>query len=142
MRRGKRTLYEVSYAGYDESWNTLEPACNLSPQDLRAFKGLHARRGRRPQTAVTARAAGAARARLSKADELRGGVPTVISMTCGSVNIIFKERRDASTMPTLHLTFRVLTMDRTEADSSFSRRTSTRSRAQGCASRRVLSSTG
>ena len=59
------------------------------------------------------RGAGAARARLSGAEQRRGGVPQSISMVCGNVTIQLKESATQERMPTLTLTFFVLTMDKT-----------------------------
>ena len=55
---------------------------------------------------------GCARARLSSAEERRGGVPQDISMVCGNVLVSFKERIDESTMPIIIITLFVLTMDK------------------------------
>ena len=58
------------------------------------------------------RGVGCARARLSEADQRRGGVPQCVSMVCGNSLVDIKEPINQSSMPTLKLTFYVLTMDK------------------------------
>jgi hypothetical protein len=76
---------------------------------VRAFEGLPVKAVPRPSLA--SRGAGCARARLSSAEQQRGGVPTTISMVCGNILIELKEPKDGSRMPVASATFKVLSMD-------------------------------
>eukprot|EP00966_Prymnesium_polylepis_P297594 6875883-Prymnesium_polylepis.1 len=83
-----RTEYEIKWQGWDESTNTWERASRVHPDLVRAFEGLPPRPSRPPRSSAPLpfkRGAGCARARLSKAEQRRGGVPKTISMICGNV---------------------------------------------------------
>ena len=86
-KTGKRTEYLIKWLDWDESTNTWESASRIHPALVAAFEGKPAPQPRISAPALPKRGAGAARARLSGAEQRRG--------------------------PTLTLTFFVLTMDKT-----------------------------
>jgi len=112
-KKGKRTEYLIKWLGWPESTNTWELASRIHPALVAAFEGKPAPQPRISAPALLKRGAGAARARLSGAEQRRGGVPQTISMVCGNVTIELKESVMQERMPTLTLTFFVLSMDKT-----------------------------
>ena len=115
FRQG-RWEFLVKWKDWNESYNSWEPTFHINRADINAFMGKPTRQPKRKRSGVPVlphRGAGCARARLSTADQRRGGVPQSMSMVCGNVLVDFTERVDESSMPTLTLTFYVLTMDKT-----------------------------
>ena len=116
---GKRTVngriqYLIKWAGWDASTNTWEARARIHQALIRAYEGLPPRPPRQqPRSASVPfkRGAGCARARLSLAEQRRGGVPTTISMVAGNVLIRYTVPKDKSKCPVLKVTFYVLTMD-------------------------------
>ena len=101
------------WAGWDESFNTWEGLTRIDPNLVREYDGKPARRARVAAPPQFKRGAGCARARLSVAEQKRGGVPQTMSMVCGNVLVHFTESIKQEKMPTLSITFYVLTMDKT-----------------------------
>ena len=113
-QKGKRTEYLIKWRDYPEDTNTWEPPSNINKALVDAFNGKEPKpppKERAPS--LPARGAGCARARLSSAEEARGGKPETISMVCGNVIAELKEPKDGEAMPTATLTFFVLSMDKT-----------------------------
>jgi len=110
--KGKRTEYLIKWLGWPESTNTWESASRIHPALVAAFEGKPAPQPRISAPILPKRGAGAARARLSGAEQRRGGVPQTISMVCGNVMVELKESATQERMPTLMLTFFVLSMDK------------------------------
>ena len=109
-----RKQYEIKWQGWDASTNTWESASRAHPDLVRAFEGKPARRPApqpRPDTVQFKRGAGCARARLSKAEQRRGGVPKTISMVCGNVNIEYRVPKNRQKCPSIKIVLFVLTMD-------------------------------
>ena len=112
---GKRTEYLVKWQDWPEDTNTWEPASHLNPNDIREFKGLPIKAAPTVSSLAPAlhrRGTGAARARLSVAEQRRGAVPESISMICGNPVAKLSERLDGSTMPVAEFKLLVLTMDK------------------------------
>ena len=112
-KKGKRTEYEIKWRGWASETNTWEAASRIHPALVAAFEGKPAPLPRISKPLLPRRGAGAARARLSCAEQRRGGVPQTISMVCGNVVVELKESVKQERMPTLTLTFLVLSMDKT-----------------------------
>ena len=108
----KRTQYLVKWVGWPEDQSTWEYASNIHPDLVRAFEGKPPPRQRRSAPLAYKRGEGCARARLSAAEQKRGGVPQTISMVCGNIKVIYKESTNPEVVPTLKLIFYVLTMDK------------------------------
>ena len=111
-----RTQYEVKWQGWEPSANTWEAASRLHPDLVRAYEGKPLLPPPPPPQSSSApvlfkRGAGCARARLSKADQRRGGVPTTMSMVAGNVVIAYKVPKNRLKCPTLKIIFYILTMD-------------------------------
>ena len=115
--KGKKTEFLVKWEGYADSMNTWEPSFNIHPNLVAAFEGkplLASPVSRVPSApSLPHRGADCARARLSQAEERRGGVPEMMSMVAGNTVVQFKQRLDESLMPVLTLRFFVLTIDKT-----------------------------
>ena len=111
-KRGKRIEYEIKWRGWPEDTNTWETASRIHPALVTAFEGKPAPQSRVLKPLLPKRGAGAARARLSTAEQRRGGVPQTISMVCGNVVIELKEPRKLERMPTMALAFFVLSMNK------------------------------
>ena len=111
-KRGKRTQYEIKWQGWGTEYNTWESASRIDHAMVRAFDGQQPRRSRVAAPPQFKRGSGCARARLSVAAQKRGGVVQTISMVCGNVQIHMKEPISRERMPTLALTFKVLSMDK------------------------------
>lgn len=115
---GKRTIkgrvqYHIKWAGWDES--TWEAASRVHPDLVREYEGKPARLPRPQQSSSTVpfkRGAGCARARLSKADQRRGGVPETISMIAGNVEVLYSVPKNKLKCLTIKITFGVLTMNK------------------------------
>lgn len=108
-------MYEVKWAGWDSSTNTWEARSRIHPDLIRAYEGQpqpppRAQLGSAP--VLYKRGVGCARARLSKAEQRRGGVPTTISMVAGNVIVDFRVPKNPLKCPMLKITFFVLTMDK------------------------------
>eukprot|EP00966_Prymnesium_polylepis_P060707 1408574-Prymnesium_polylepis.1 len=87
-----RTQYNIKWQGWDPSMNTWEAASRVHPDLIREYEGkppLPQRPEPSSAPALFKRGAGCARARLSKAEQRRGGVPTTISMVCGNVEVAY-----------------------------------------------------
>ena len=113
-QKGKRTEYQVKWAGWPEETNTWETSSRIDKGLVDAFNGKAPKPAQKERaTSLPARGAGCARARLSSAEEARGGKPETISMVCGSVLAELKEPKDGEAMPTATWTFKVLSMDKT-----------------------------
>ena len=110
--KGKRKQYEVKWQGYSSVDNSYEYASNIDPALVAAFEGGPPPLQRTRAPVLPHRGAGAARARLSVAEQRRGGVPQSISMVCGNVLVHLKESAKQAHMPTLTIVFYVLTMDK------------------------------
>ena len=117
-RKGRKE-YLIKWEGWDEETNTWERASRIHPALVATFEGKplpppkQTKQPRQPSAPrLPRRGAGCARARLSTAEERRGGVPQTISMVCGRGRIHYKVPKDEKAMPTLTLVFFVLTMDR------------------------------
>ena len=108
-----RKQYLVKWEGYPEIDNTWVAKSNIDPALVATYEGKQLVPRRTAAPSKPKRGVGAARARLSTAEERRGEGPTTMSMVCGNVQVHFKEPRQEEHMPTLKLTFFVLTMDRT-----------------------------
>ena len=122
LRQGnkvKRVEYEIKWQGWPETANTWETASQINKALVKAYEtGAAAQaaqpaRSRQPAPPLPHRGQGAARAHISGAEQRRGGRPTCISMVCGAVSVKFKQPLLDATMPTLALTFKVLSMDST-----------------------------
>jgi len=117
---GKRTVkgriqYQIKWQGWDESTNTWEAAARVHPDLVRAYENLPPRPARAQPSSAPAlfkRGAGCARARLSKAEQRRGGVPTTISMVAGAVIIEYNVPIKKNKCPTIKITLFILTMDK------------------------------
>ena len=113
--KGKSFQYEVKWRGWSEDLNTWEPPSHISQALVAAFNGQPAPPTTSPKLeriSLPARGAGCARARLSSAEEARGGKPETISMVCRNVIIHLKQPKDHERMPTASFTFFVLSMDK------------------------------
>ena len=111
----KRVKYLVKWVGYSEEWNTWEYASNINTNAsnmVREFEGKPPRRERLSAPLLFKRGVGCARARLSVAEQKRGGVPQTISMVCGNIKVHYKEPVNPEQVPTLRLVFYVMTMDK------------------------------
>ena len=111
-KKGKRTEYLIKWLNYPDSANTWEPASRIHFALVAAFEGKPAAQPRVSAPVLPKRGAGAARARLSCVEQRRGGIPQTISMVCGNVIVELKESATQARMPTLTLTFFVLSMDK------------------------------
>ena len=112
-QKGKRTEYQVKWAGWPGETNTWETSSRIDKALVDAFNGKAPKPAPKARAAsLPARGAGCARARLSLAEEARGGKPTTISMVCGNVLAELKEPKDGEAMPTATFTFKVLSMDK------------------------------
>ena len=110
--KGKRTQYQVKWLGWADEYMTWEWTSRVHPDLVAAFEGKPTPVPRRaPAAVLPKRGHGCARARLSDAEQRRGGVPQTISMVCGNVIIKLKESRSDAYMPYLRLIFYVLTMN-------------------------------
>lgn len=112
-KTGKRTEYQIKWRGFPAAANTWEAASRIHPALVAAFEGKPVPQPRVSKPLLPKRGAGAARARLSCAEQRRGGVPQTISMICGNVVVELKESAAQERMPTMTLTFFVLSMDKT-----------------------------
>ena len=112
--KGKRCQYHIKWRGWDESTNTWEAPARIHPDLVRLYEGKPPRRERRRLSAPEQfkRGAGCARAQLSVAAQKRGAVPSSISMVCGNVLCKLKESVKEASMPTMTITFFVLTMNK------------------------------
>ena len=114
----KRVKYLIKWLGYPEAHNTWESPTNINKQLVAAFEGrllvaaapAAAAAPARPPS-LPNRGQGCARANLSGAGQRRGVVPSSLSMVCGNMDVKFRESRTKKNMPSLTLTFKVLTMD-------------------------------
>ena len=111
-KKGMRTEYLIKWLGWPADTNTWEAASRIHPALVAAFEGKPAPQPCTSAPVLPKRGAGAARARLSGAEQRRGGVPQTLSMVCGQVGIELKESARQERMPTLSLTFFVLSMDK------------------------------
>ena len=111
-----RTEYLIKWEDWPEDTNTWERPSRIDPALVAAFEGKPLPKPAAvPEPSLPPRprrGVGCARARLSQAEERRGGVPQTMSMVCGHVIVHFKERVKEDAMPTLKLTFFVMTMDK------------------------------
>ena len=114
-KKQKRVEYLIKWLGWDghPQSTTWEPPSKISKELVAAYEGKPPKRPRLSAPAQHKRGLGCARARLSVAEQKRGGKVETMSMVCGSVIIEFKVPRDLSSMPTLKVTFFVMTMDKT-----------------------------
>ena len=112
-QKGKRTEYQVKWAGWPEDTNTWETSSRIDKALVDAFNGKTPKPAPKARAvSLPARGAGCARARLSSAEEARGGKPETISMVCGNVIAELKEQKRGEVMPTATFTFLVLSMDK------------------------------
>ena len=111
-KRCQRKQYLVKWRGFAEAESTWEPPSHINRQLVRAYERPTAAPPPPPRPpSMARRGLGAARAHLSGAEQRRGGSPSVISMVCGNTIVHFKESRKMAAMPTLEITFKVLSMD-------------------------------
>jgi hypothetical protein len=112
-QKGARTEYLVKWLNWPESTNTWEPPSNINKALVGAFNGKPPKPPPKARAAsLPARGAGCARARLSAAEEARGGRPETISMVCGKVIAELKEPKSGEAMPMATFTLFVLSMDK------------------------------
>ena len=116
---GKKTVngrikYNIKWRGWDSSTNTWEARGRIHPDLVRAYEGLPPRPPRPASSSERVpfkRGEGCARARLSKAEQRRGGVPTTMSMVAGNCIIDYRVPKNPLKCPSLKITFYILTMD-------------------------------
>ena len=112
---GKKAEYLIKWEGWSEETNTWERASAIHPALVASFEGVLPPPTQLPAASVPVlphRGAGCARARLSAADQKRGGLPHAISMVCGDVTVHLTESRTEACMPRLKILFFVMTMDK------------------------------
>lgn len=108
----KRCKYLVKWEGYPEDSNTWVSPANIDPNLVRTFEGKPPKQVRQRAPLQFKRGEGCVRARLTIAEQKRGGVPQSISMMCGNVKVQYSESTNPEQVPILKLTFHVLTMDK------------------------------
>jgi hypothetical protein len=112
-KKGKTTEYLIKWLGCAASTNTWESASRIHPALVAAFEGKPAPQPRISAPVLPKRGAGAARARLSSAEQRARWCPTDhLYGVCGNVIVELKESATQERMPTLTLTFFVLSMDK------------------------------
>jgi hypothetical protein len=112
-QKGSKTEYLIKWRDWPEDTNTWETSSRIDKGMVDAFNGKPPKPAQKERAAsLPARGAGCARARLSSAEEARGGKPETISMICGNVLASLKEPKDGEAMPTATFTFKVLSMDK------------------------------
>ena len=112
-QKGKKTEYLIKWRDWPENTNTWEIASRIDKGMVDAFNGKAPKPPPKERAAsLPARGAGCARARLSSAEEARGGKPETMSMVCGNAIAELKEPKSGEAMPTATFTLFVLSMDK------------------------------
>ena len=114
-RQENRVPDQVAGVGRGHVHMGAEPA-HRPPATVASFEGLPPPPPPMPPADLPPsrphRGAGCARARLSGAEEMRGGVPQTMSMVCGNVIVQYKEYINELNMGVVKIVFKVLMLDK------------------------------